>query len=172
MAIVDGVSVPFTLAPAPSLTGLILEGSNFGISISASSNTGSQDPLNSQGELVFTAGRFATFSGTGFAPNTEVVVWIFSDPRQLGKVMTDSKGNFFGELPVPEDLEVGEHTLQLNGLSNEGQTRSLAVGVELLSSENPDSSWISWLSVGGLSAAVLGLISVAIIRARRNPSRG
>ena len=172
MAVVDGVSVPFTLAPAPSLTGLILEGSNFGISISASSNPGSQDPLNSQGELVFTAGKFATFSGTGFAPNTEVVVWIFSDPRQLGKVMTDAEGNFSGELALPEDLEVGEHTLQLNGLSDEGETRSLAVGVELLSTENPDSNWIAWLGVGGLSAAVLGLISLAIFRSRRNPSQG
>jgi hypothetical protein len=172
MATVDGVSVPFTVMPAPSSTALMVEGSNFGVSISASSSRDAEEKLSPQGELVLTSGGFVIFSGTGFEPNTEVVVWIFSDPRQLGKVMTDAEGNFSGELALPEDLEVGEHTLQLNGLSDEGETRSLAVGVELLSTENPDSNWIAWLGVGGLSAAVVGLISLAIFRSRRNPSQG
>jgi hypothetical protein len=152
MAIVNGSSVPFTLTPDVSRTGLVIEGGNFAVTLAATSAEGSDTNLNSQGELVLTSGMFATFSGTGFAPNTEIVVWMFSTPRQLGTVVTDESGNFVGKLPIPTDMEAGDHTVQLNGLTEDGETRSLAVGVELAQADSGQSDFPIVITVLGVLA--------------------
>ncbi|MEX2600381.1 MAG: invasin domain 3-containing protein [Balneolaceae bacterium] len=67
--------------------------------------------------------------GHGFMPGTVVTVWIFSDPILLGHIPVDDEGEFDGTLPIPPDLELGHHTLQVNGLDMSLQERSLSVGV-------------------------------------------
>jgi hypothetical protein len=71
----------------------------------------------------------ASFSGSGFAPNTKVVIWLFSEPHELGSVITDSSGSFEGNLPLPSEIPLGDHTVQLNGLTPNGEARSVSVGV-------------------------------------------
>jgi hypothetical protein len=134
-----------------SNTALKIDGGEFNVTLSASSAAGTSSSLNSLGELILTSGNFATFSGTGFAPNSEIVVWLFSTPTKLGTVVTDASGSFSGSLAVPSDLEAGQHTVQLNGETSDGETRSLAVGVELVAEQSeaePTSEEAAAASIG------------------------
>jgi hypothetical protein len=136
LALVAGAPVPVQVSQVASNTALKIDGGEFNVTLSASSASGTSSSLNSLGELVLTSGNFATFSGTGFAPNSQIVVWLFSTPTKLGEVVTDASGSFSGSLEVPSDLEAGQHTVQLNGQTSDGETRSLAVGVELVAEES------------------------------------
>jgi hypothetical protein len=43
--------------------------------------------------------------------------------------MTDYTGSFEGTLPLPNAIAAGDHTVQLNGETSAGETRSVSVGV-------------------------------------------
>jgi hypothetical protein len=73
--------------------------------------------------------RFVQFSGTGFAPGSIIRIWLFSDPTELGDVIADASGNFVGQAQLPQGIPTGEHTVQLNGLTKDGQLRSVSLGV-------------------------------------------
>src|SRR5690606_19764629 len=65
----------------------------------------------------------------GFRPGTVVSVWLFSNPLLLGHVDVQADGTFDGTLPIPADAELGQHTLQANGLSSSFEERSVSLGV-------------------------------------------
>jgi len=67
-------------------------------------------------------------TGTGFQPGTLAVVWVFSEPRALGTVTVNADGSFAGVLPLG-DLERGQHTLQVSGISATGAPRVANLGV-------------------------------------------
>jgi hypothetical protein len=71
-------------------------------------------------------------SGFGFKAGTDVEIWLFSDPVYLGSILVGSDGTFRGGVPVPAAMMVGEHTLQANGESFDGQRRSLSLGVQVV----------------------------------------
>ena len=81
--------------------------------------------------IVLSSARTARSSGEGFLPGSEVEVWVFSTPTLLGTVTVDGNGTFSGDFPVPNDLPVGNHTLQAEGFNAQGLPRSVAVGVVL-----------------------------------------
>ena len=59
-------------------------------------------------------------------------------------VHTDATGSFKGNVPVPKDLELGHHTLQVNAFTASGAVRSLSLGVELRAPVNvPDTSVVT-----------------------------
>lgn len=76
-------------------------------------------------------------SGFGFKPGSQVDVWLFSDPTYLGSLPVAADGTFDGSLPVPA-LPDGEHTLQANGISSDGQVRSTNVGVVIRNALAPN----------------------------------
>ena len=77
--------------------------------------------------LTFTKGSEIKIAAEGFLPNSEVSVYIFSTPRLLGKVMTDSKGSYTSTLASPSDLEVGSHTIQLIGFLKDESLATLSL---------------------------------------------
>lgn len=67
-------------------------------------------------------------AGVGFLPGSGVHVWMMSEPRAIGTVTVTPQGTFEASLPLP-DLEVGAHTLQVNGMSANQSLRSANIGV-------------------------------------------
>jgi hypothetical protein len=129
IGLVNGSPIPVTLIPNSSNTGLVVEGDGFTITLSAFSASGERPNLSTDGRLVLNAQSVASFSGSGFAPNSRVVIWLFSEPTELGSVTTDSTGSFEGKLPLPPAITAGDHTVQLNGETTDGEARSVSVGV-------------------------------------------
>jgi hypothetical protein len=79
-------------------------------------------------------------SGSGFAPNSQVDVWLNSDPVYLGAAQTDDTGSFTQEFFLPPDAAVGNHTLTMIGLNKLGQELSAAVGIVVLDKKIVDAS--------------------------------
>lgn len=75
--------------------------------------------------------RTATLDGRidGLAPFTSVHVWVLSEPRMLGRVITNQDGVVELRVRMPEDMAYGSHTLQLVGTARNGQSAGFALGV-------------------------------------------
>jgi outer membrane protein OmpA-like peptidoglycan-associated protein len=79
--------------------------------------------------LTIAQGDVIKFTVSGFKPNSEVAVYIFSEPILLGKVISDKDGNYAGSFPSPSGLEVGNHTVQLVGYLNDDSVATLSLPV-------------------------------------------
>ena len=119
-----GTPVPTTLVPNQTTDGLALTAPDFKLNVSAADVTGAPAPLNQDAQLQLEAGQYVKTNGSGFKPNSEVHIYIFSTPILLGILQTDSNGNFVGNLPLPAGLEVGTHTIQLDGYTSNNEIRS------------------------------------------------
>jgi hypothetical protein len=73
--------------------------------------------------------RTVAIQGEGFAPETEVEVWINSTPMKLGTAITDSAGAFSKTFDVPPGIELGEHTLTLSGTLTDGSLGRTSIGL-------------------------------------------
>lgn len=159
-AVINNVPVKIDVVENSSKTGLNVLGEDFEVVMNAMSSNGTELPLSSNGTLLLQRGNQAVFSGTGFAPNSEIAIWLFSTPKFIGTVSTDGEGNFEGAIDIPDNLDLGEHTLQLNGTTAAGETRSLAVGVEV---EKPAENTVQTSDNALILIAILGVFVVLII---------
>ncbi len=131
--IVNGTASAVTVAPnVPSgATAVNVSGTGFSMSLQGLDQSNEPLGLASDGALVIKSGRAISISGSGYMPYTNVDIYIFSSPRLLGSIRTDGSGNFNGLISIPGDLEVGRHTLQMNGYTTAGEVRSFSLGVKL-----------------------------------------
>jgi hypothetical protein len=86
-------------------------------------------PVDNRGRVQMVRSNNVETEGTGMAPNSEFAVYLFSDPILLGIGKTDAQGKFFASFPVTQDLPIGDHTLQVNGLLPDGKTSSVSMPV-------------------------------------------
>ena len=71
-----------------------------------------------------------TATGTGFLPGTLVTVWIFSEPVRLATVTVDGDGGFTLEFLLhATTIAPGEHTLQVQGVGQDGLIKAVNLGV-------------------------------------------
>ena len=84
------------------------------------------------GSLILNRSGFIEFAGQGLGAGTTAQVWLRSDPVLLGTVEVDNAGNFTGSFKLPSGIPVGNHTLNLVGVSPNGGKVSLGLGVKLL----------------------------------------
>ena len=87
--------------------------------------------VSGQAALVLQPDNSLSVEGSGVRPNSDVPVYLFSAPRLLGTMRSDASGSFKGLVTVPKDLELGQHTLQVNAVGSDGAVRSLSLGVVL-----------------------------------------
>jgi len=131
--LVNGVSTPLTIKPDQPVKpkSLIATGDGFTMELEGLRSTGDPLGLTSDAALRLERNSNAHVKGSGFAANTDVQVHLFSTNRFLGTVRTDANGAFDGNVPVPNDVEYGRHTLQVDALSADNKVRSLSLGVVL-----------------------------------------
>jgi uncharacterized repeat protein (TIGR02059 family) len=109
---------------------LVVRGSDFALRVSG--ECASACRLRSVGEgrqsVELEVGGAVRIAGTGFAPGSVANAWLFSDPKFLGSVEVNPDGSFAGSLPIGQ-IEIGEHTIQVNGVSADGRVRSVSLGI-------------------------------------------
>jgi hypothetical protein len=86
-------------------------------------------PVDNRGRVQMVRSNNVETEGTGMQPNSEFAVYLFSDPILLGIGKTDAQGKFFASFPVTQDLPIGDHTLQVNGLLPDGRATSVSLPV-------------------------------------------
>jgi len=97
--------------------------------MSAVDDRGQVAEVTPEGAIVLSHGDFVAVAGEEFRPGSDVVVWLFSTPRQLGVVRVRGDGAFSQRLRITNDVELGQHTIQVNGFSKQGAVRSLNLAV-------------------------------------------
>jgi hypothetical protein len=129
MAVENGLPFAVNLVKTEDLNGYSLSSDGWEVRLEVTDRESTPVALDESDNVVLNDDRLVQFSGTGFAANSDVRVWLFSDPIRLADITTDANGNFVSQAEIPEGIPVGEHTIQLNGLTNDGQLRSVSVGV-------------------------------------------
>jgi hypothetical protein len=108
---------------------------NFVLTIAAVDRRGVPFQINSRGAVVVKHGNYISVSGEGFAPGTVATTWLFSSPRVLGDLAVDDQGRFSSEFRIEDDVKIGDHVAQVNGLTLSGEERSVNIDVEILANE-------------------------------------
>ena len=90
--------------------------------------------------LIFSTGREGITTGRGFLPNTIAEVWLFSEPRFLGYATILSDGTFSETFLVPDDIELGDHTIQVEGTTVRREVRAVTAGVKVQTGATEDTS--------------------------------
>jgi hypothetical protein len=126
---VDGVDTEIEINPNNSVNGIV--GTSGGLVFElAGLDSGSQPlDLDSDGNLILNADGLLETGGAGFAANSPVKVYVYSDPTFLGMLFTDPTGAFSGTLQIPEGLDPGVHNIQVVGYDSSGNVLVFTVGV-------------------------------------------
>ncbi|MFM8649917.1 MAG: MBG domain-containing protein, partial [Actinomycetota bacterium] len=106
------------------------------VDIVPTSADGSTDPLLAGGLIGVEAGTTVEVSVKGLASESEVMVWLFSDPVFLGEARTDQAGFMIAEFHLPSSIEMGGHTIKLQVIEADGTATELAVGIVVLDRES------------------------------------
>lgn len=165
-----GQPEPVTVTPIPDQKQATIEGDGWSMAVGVEGDGG---VASGEGGAVvtFVRDQGAAVSGTGFMPGTRADVWLFSDPTLLGTVEIDENGEFNGVVNIDGNVvTVGEHTLQLQGVGEDGFVRAANLGVSVmdeapaLTAESSVSFFWLWLV---LIALVVALLVFALWRYRR-----
>lgn len=93
--------------------------------------------ISAQGRLIVNTGSFVRVRGSGFDRAGFAEVWMFSTPRLLGQVPKNAAGNFVGRVRVPDDIEPGEHTIQLRAVTRTRRIVTMAVPAVVIGGAAP-----------------------------------
>jgi len=105
-----------------------------GLSVRANAldENGAIRPLRPDGSIEVLQGNLISVDGRGFAPRSQAVVWLFSTPTRLGVIPVSVSGEYSATFEIGVDFALGEHTLQVNGISTSGDIRSMNLELELI----------------------------------------
>jgi len=162
-----------TVIPVPENRQARVEGEGWQMAVDIPSTDGAVTPSNEGGALLqLVRDEAAVVSGSGFMPGTRADVWLFSEPTLLGTVDIDENGQFTGEVNIDANVvAVGEHTLQLQGVGEDGYVRAANLGVVVndtvaeVTTEEAVGGFLWWLWL--VVALVAVLLVIVLWRYRR-----
>jgi hypothetical protein len=88
--------------------------------------------VSDTGRIQIAQSNSVEAQGDGLAPNTEFAVYMFSEPTLLGIGRTNENGEFFVAFTLENEMPIGNHTLQVNGLMVDGRTSSVSIPVAIV----------------------------------------
>jgi len=134
--------------------------------------TGTQSPAADadapENALAFEAGSEVNVSASGFQPESEAEVIIYSEPTNLGRVKVDVNGTITAQVTLPNNLKTGNHTLVINGVDAENQPISVKFGLIVYGTESVTPIWV-WLLVSALTLTLLASVWLNIRSRQRAP---
>ena len=158
-------------------TTLVMRGQGFELNLVGECSSGCAITTDDQGRQVLELEQdgLARVQGEGFLPGTPVYVWLYSDPTFLGELTVQADGTFVGSMPL-EGVEVGEHTLQVNGTSFDGKDRTANLGVVVRSAGAPSPESGALPATGGdtgllVWVALLMVVGGVLVWTGRRPLR-
>jgi hypothetical protein len=125
-----GIPVSVRVSALEEQKQVTVEGDGWSMAVDLTGEGGTVRSTEGGATMELVRNETALVSGSGFMPGFRADVWLFSTPTLLGTVTIDAEGNFVGEINVdPNAVAVGEHTLQLQAVGQDGYVRAANVGV-------------------------------------------
>jgi len=149
---------------------LIFTAGTFTVTFAGVNADGSVIPLRADGVLELAREDMFRLDAKGFAPGTEVMVWMFSQPQRLAKLTVGTDGLVRTSLRVPKSLKDGLHHVVLVGVDQTKKEAKFEFGLDV--GVPADQWWVSRvLLVIPISIAVfIGLWLPTSVRRRRKQS--
>lgn len=129
LALDNGVPVPVSVT-VENNTDLVMNGQDWQLRLRGDCSVRTCTILEQNGRevLELEVDGAARVGGFGFMPGTLVHLWLFSTPTYMGSVLVAADGTYSGAVDLI-GIEVGQHTLQANGISFDGKERTANLGV-------------------------------------------
>ena len=128
---IDGVPAPVTVETDPTTQQISVSGGGITLTASTEGQNGQTLPLAPDGSLLVPQDGAIPMSGSGFAGGSEVGLFLFSDPINLGTVTANAGGTAIATAQIPSTVPTGSHTLQIAGTNSSGQTIALSMGITI-----------------------------------------
>ena len=146
---------------------LIFNSGEFTVTFAGVNADGSVIPLRTDGVLELAREDMFRLDAKGFAPGTQVTVWMFSQPQRLAKLTVGADGLVRTSLRVPKSLKDGLHHVVMVGVDQNKKEAKFEFGLNV---GVPAEQW--WVSrvllVIPISIAVfIGLWLPTSVRRRR-----
>ena len=124
------------------------------------------------GSLVIKPGQKFQISGSGFAPNTEVFIWLFSTPQLLSNIEVAKDGTISADVALKLGLPPGKHTLQVSGVHPDGTTRAVMLDVVIPADTQPaeinqDNDFWFWL-IPVLVTLMIMIVLIILYRKKKS----
>lgn len=139
------------------------------VTFSGISADGEVIPLDSDGNMRVVGDDIVAIDGSGFAPNSEIEVWMFSTPRMLTTISSDSAGRVTENVTLPGVLEEGDHRFVLNGQAANGDDALVGLGLIVgYEGEGLSTTGKFLIALPIAMAILIGLVIPTAIRRRRD----
>jgi titin len=106
-----------------------VKGGGITVDMTGLDQNGKPTPADPSGRLLLQPGRSTLITGSGFLPGSTVDVWLTGTDLLLGQVTVGADGSFSAPFELPDDLEFGDETIQLNGVGADNSTRTVSLDV-------------------------------------------
>jgi hypothetical protein len=164
-AAIDGKTIKATLSRAENQ--ITVTAGDITTTVSGLTSDGKRVSLNEDGNLVVNEGDKLVASANGFAPETEVEVWMYSTPTRLGVITADADGKVSGTFELPNGLEAGDHRLVFSGENPDGANAVVGLGLSYGTIESGTSITRVLIAIPIALAILFGLFLPAVTRRRR-----
>jgi uncharacterized repeat protein (TIGR02543 family) len=135
LTLVNGTPVSETIK-VEELVRLITDSQGVQLELQTINSSAKPILVDGQMKLALEHEGNAKIAGTGFKKETLVKVWLFSDPIFLGEFKVGEDGKFNASIDVLNSLPVGNHVLQINGLSVDNKVFSQSIPVIVKAKDN------------------------------------
>lgn len=132
---------------------LVFTAGGFTVTLAGVRPDGSIIPLTSDGLLEVQRGDIFRLDATGFAPGSNVDIWMFSKPVLLANIEVGANGLVRSTLKVPKSVSDGLHHLVMVGVVKANTEAKFEVGMNV--GVPPKQWWLSrWLLIIPVTLAV------------------
>jgi len=168
-----GFPTPVTVIPLPDQNLLSVGDGQWLMTVGVDSSGGAVEGTSEAPLLRMTQGSVTSTTGEGLMPGTTASVWMFSDPTLMATVPVGADGTFSLEFFVdPQFLPAGNHTLQVQGVGEDGFIKAANLGVlveeVVVFTASTASGLLGWVALVAALFLASGLITFL---ARRRSSR-
>ena len=169
-----GFPTPVTVVPFPEEKRVSVGDGSWNLLIDVDAQTGVVGGTSEAPVIQVTQDSVGSASGDGFMPGTTASVWMFSDPTLLGTVTVGEDGSFTTEFVVDSQfLPVGTHTLQIQGVGDDGFIKAANLGVDVqepVELTTQSATGLLWWVVGAFVMLLMVLFLVVALRRRSRRS--
>jgi len=167
-----GIPENVTVEVQPEQRSVAVLSGQWAFSVKVPEGSGDVGEADSGGSITLVQSKVASVSGYGFQPDTRVDIWLFSDPTLLGSVMVAADGSFTAEVYLDARFAVpGGHTLQLQGVAEDGFIKAANLGVEVQETvelTTQSASGLLWWVTGAFVLTLMFIVVLVVARRRRS----
>jgi hypothetical protein len=108
---------------------LIVKAGELQAELGGKQTNGETRALDADGNLRLQPGDSVMINLGGFKPGSDMDVWLFSTPMQLGTALVGADGRASGSFTIPAEIEDGSHRIAITAILPNGKSATFSMGI-------------------------------------------